>query len=63
MKDLKLQETSFQLRDCESRITEFEQKEGFYKSQIDKLTNEVTTLETEMSVMKNTHDVSLRTDT
>ena len=37
MKDLKLQETAFQLRDSESRIQEFEQKEGFFKSQIDKL--------------------------
>lgn len=63
MKDLKLQETSFQLRDSETRIAEFEQKETFYKTQIEKLQSEVATLETELHVMKSAQDTSARNDT
>lgn len=44
LKDLTLQEVRFSLRDTDARIKEHEAKENFYKTQMEKLTKQVTTL-------------------
>ena len=63
MKDLNQQEVSFALRDAEARVKESEQKETFHKTQIEKLTTEVTTLKEEIVLMKKETESSARADT
>lgn len=62
-KDLIIQEVNFQLRDSESRIKELDQKQSFYKAQIDKLMAETTTAQEELMLMKRETESNARADT
>ena len=63
MKELELQEVTFGLRDAEGRVRELEQKENFYKGQIDKVQAENSKLAEELVLMKKENESSASADT
>ena len=63
MKDLKLQEVTFALNDSQNRIKELEQKQAFFKNQIDKLTSEKSQYQEELLVLKKENERDAKSDT
>ena len=63
MKELELQEVTFGLKDAESRVKELEQKENFYKNQLDKVQSENSQLSEELILTKKENESSASADT
>lgn len=63
MKELQLQEVTFGMKDAEGRVKELEQKENFYKNQMDKLQSENSKLAEELLLAKKENESSASADT
>ena len=54
MADLKLKEEKFAKKDAEERLRGYQDKETFYKNQLDKLNTEASQLSEELRITKAT---------
>ena len=62
MADLKLKEEKFAKKDVEERLRGYQEKETFYKKQVDKLNLEASQLSEEIRITKATAQPSIQND-
>lgn len=63
MKELELQEITFNFKDAESRVKELEQKQNFFKDQAEKAIADKCKLEEELLLQKKENESSASADT